>query len=162
MSEIAAAGKTINSGQALADYIAPLEYGTVIHYQEIEQITKRKWGTGLYYRDIAKAKYLLEAKGKAIAPIGGKDYQVLYPGDYAAAYANQVKLARKRIKRGGHILEGAPVKDMSPGDRSAFNAVYDFHKRMEASIAGSYVEVVTLTEKKKSPMALAAENALNQ
>jgi len=162
MSESTKSEKTIDSGQALADYIEPMDYGTVISYQDIERVTKREWGTPLYYRDISKAKYILESKGKAIAPIGGKDYQVLYPGDYSAAYVNQVKLASKRIKRGGHILDGAPVRDMSQEERQTFNAVYDFHKRLESRIAGNYVEVVLLSEKKKSPMALAAENALER
>lgn len=149
--------RTINAGQALADYIAELDYGSVIHYQEIEQIIHRKWKTNLYYRDISKAKHILEKKGKAIAPIGGGDYQVLYPGDYSGAYANQVKLASRRIKRGGQILEGAPVNDMSQEERMTFNNVYDFHKRVESRLAGEYVEVERLAQK-KHPFAIAAGN----
>lgn len=150
--------RTINAGQALADHIATLNYGSIIHYQEIEQIIHRKWKTHLYYRDISKAKHILEKKGKAIAPIGGGDYQVLYPGDYSGAYANQVKLASRRIKRGGQILEGAPVNDMSPEERMTFNNVYDFHKRVESRLAGEYVEVERLAQK-KHPFAIAAGNS---
>ena len=149
--------KTINAGQALADHIATLDYGSIIHYQEIEQIIHRKWKTNLYYRDISKAKHILEKKGKAIAPIGGGDYQVLYPGDYTGAYANQVKLASRRIKRGGQLLEGAPVNDMSQEERMTFNNVYDFHKRVESRLAGEYVEVERLAHK-PHPFAIAAKN----
>lgn len=139
--------KTINAGLALADYITGKEYGEIIHYQEIEEITSKKKGENLYYRDISKAKAILESRGKAIAPIGGGDYQVLYPGDYTGAYIREVKLAKKRIDHGGKILDGAPVNDMTAEERMAYNNVHDFHTRMSAQITGSYVEVKRLREK---------------
>lgn len=150
--------KTIDIAKALAEHIAESDFGTIIHHQEIENITGRKRGTSLYYNAISKAKVLLEEKGKAIQPIGGGDYQILYPGDYSSAYARQVKLANKRIKRGGHILEGAPLQHMTSEERSAFNNVYDFHKRLESRLAGEYVEVEQLAVPKKHPFAVAAEN----
>lgn len=149
--------KTVNTGQALADYIASLDYGSIIHYQDIEEITHRKWKTNLYYQDISKAKKILETKGKAITPIGGGDFQVLYPGDYSGEYARRVRLANQQIKRGGRILSGAPVNDMSLDERQTFNNVYDFHRRLEARFSGECVEVERITTLKKNPLAIAAE-----
>ena len=140
--------ETINKGKALADYISCMDYGTIIHYQEIEKVTGRQRKTPLYYRDISKAKSLLEKEGKAIASIGAGDYQVLYPGDYSNAYAKEVKAATRRIKHGGKILDGAPVNDMTTEERSTYNGVYDFHKRLEASVQGEFVTVKRLTNKK--------------
>lgn len=140
--------KTIDAGLALADHITPLDYGSIIHYQEIEQITQKKKGERLYYRDISKAKRILESRGKAIAPIGGGDYQVLYPGDYSGAYIREVKMAKKRIDHGGKILDGAPVNDMTDEERRVYNNVSDFNSRMQAQINGSYVEVKRIGEKR--------------
>ena len=140
--------RTINYGEALADYVSDQDYGTIIHYQDIERITKERYGTQRYYRYIAKAKKLLEDRGKMIQCIGGKDYRILYPGDYSGAYAREVKLAKKRIRHGGKIIKGAPVNDMTVEERQTFNAVSDFHTRLEAQAVGSYVEVKRLTGKK--------------
>ena len=140
--------KTINYGEALADFISSLDYGTIIHYQDIERITSEKWGTQRYYRFIAKAKKILEERGKMIQSIGGKDFQVLYPGDYSSAYAREIKLAKKRIKHGGKILRNAPVNDMTISERQTLNNVADFHTRVEATLQGSYVEVKRLTDKR--------------
>jgi len=139
--------KTINFGELLADYVTELEYGTIIHYQDIERITQEKYGTSRYYRFIAIAKRIAEGRGKMFKSIGGKDYQVLFPGDYTDAYAREIRLAKKRVKHGGKIIKGAPVNDMSIEERKVFNNVSDFHARLEASTRGSYVEVQTLTRK---------------
>ena len=140
--------KTINYGEALADYISKFEYGTIVHYQEIENVTKERRGKQRYYNIIAKAKKILEARGKMVKSIGGGDYQVLYPGDYSKAYAREVRLARGRIKHGGKIVKGAPVSDMTTEERQTFNHVSDFHTRLEAQLCGNYVEVKKLVGKK--------------
>lgn len=140
--------KTINYGEALADYISKYEYGTIIHYQEIERVTKERRRTPRYYNIIAKAKKILEARGKMIKSIEGGDYQVLYPGDYSNAYAREVRLAKGRIKHGGKIVKGAPVGDMTAEERQTFNHVSDFHTRLEAQLCGNYVEVKKLVGKK--------------
>ena len=139
--------KTTNYGGALADYISDKDYGTVIHYQEIERITHENYGCKRYYNHIAKAKKLLEQRGKMIKSIGKGDYQVLYPGDYSGAYAREVRLARKRIKHGGEIIKGAPVNDMTLEERQMMNNVADFHTRLNAQIAGNFVEIKRLTGK---------------
>ena len=140
--------KTTNYGELLADYIESQEYGTIIHYQEIERVTKERRKTPRYYQYIAKAKKLLVARGKIIKSIGSGDYQVLYPGDYSAAYAREVRLARTRIKQGGKIVRGAPVNDMSSEERQMFTNVSDFHARLDAQIHGNYVEVKRLASKR--------------
>ena len=148
--------KTINHGEALADYISEQEYGTIILSQDIERITKQRYGTQRYYREIAKAKKILEDRGKMIQCIGEKSYQILYPGDYSGAYAREVKLAKKRIKHGGKIIKGAPVNDMTPEERQTFNTISDFHTRMEAQTIASYVEVKRLAGKRKNPLLVAS------
>lgn len=145
--------KTVNVSQALADRICELPYGTIVHYQEIEQITEQKRKTQRYYSEIFKAKKLLVARGKAIKPIGGGDYQVLYPGDYSGAYVREVKIAKNHVKRGAKILKGAPVNDMSTEERKVFNDVSDFNMRMQAQLAGNYVEVKRLTTGREHPLA---------
>ena len=149
--------KTINHGEALADYVSELDYGTVIHYQDIEAVTKERYGTQRYYRYIAKAKKLLEDRGKMIQSIGGKDYVVIYPGDYSNAYAREVKLAKKRIRHGGKILKGAPVNDMTTEERQTFTAISDFHTRLEAQTVGNFVEVKRLV--KKHPLLVEAQRS---
>lgn len=136
--------KTVNIGEKLADYIEGLDYGTVIHYQDVENVTGERRKTQRYYAAIAKAKKLLVERGKVIKLIGGGDYQVLYPGDYSSAYSREIRLARKRVKRGGKILDNAPVKDMTMEELRTFNNISDFHKRLDASISGSFVEVKRL------------------
>ena len=139
--------KTVNIGSALADYISEMDYGTVIHYQDIERVINERRKTQRYYQAVAKAKTILEEKGKMIKSIGGGDYQVLYPGDYATAYTREIRLAKSRVKHGGKILDGAPTGDMTVTELQSFNNVSDFHRRMEASIVGHFAEVKKLTGK---------------
>lgn len=140
--------KTINIGEALADYITDLPYGTFIYYQDIERITKTRYGEQKYYNAIDKAKKILIQRGKAIRNTGKGQYQVLYPGDYTSAYSREVRLANKRIKHGGKILKHAPKQDMTESELQSFNHVSDFHMRLEARMKGDYVEVKQLTGKK--------------
>lgn len=149
--------KTINRGGILADLIEPKKYGELIHYQEIEQAIGESRGTQRYYSAIAKAKKLLEERGKMIVRIGGGDYQVAYPGDYTEQYAREVRLAGKRIKHGGKILKAAPVKDMTQDEMQTYINVSDFHQRMSASISGANVEIKKLT--RNNPLAEALKNA---
>ena len=149
--------KTIEVGKALAEYIEKLDYGQIIHYQTIEEITRRKRFTSPYYQAVQKAKKILLSNGKAIKSMSGGDYQVLYPGDYSGAYVREVKLAKRHIKRGGNIIKGAPVGDMSSEERVMFNNVSDFHNRLSAQIAGNYVEVKRLSDKKLNPLAAAID-----
>lgn len=149
--------KTINYGEKLADYISEKDYGSIIHYQDIEQIIKEKRGKERYYRYISKAKDILEERGKMIHCIGGGDYQILYPGDYSGAYAREVRIARNHVKHGGKIIKGAPVNDMTIEERQQLNNVSDFHSRLDAQICGNYVEVKRLVRKKKHPMLEAVE-----
>ena len=140
--------KTVNLGEALADYVSGQEYGTIIHYQEIERICKERRGNQRYYNYIAKAKKILESRGKMIKSIGKGDYQVLYPGDYSNAYTREVRLARGRIKHGGKIINGAPVNDMDATELQEFNRVADFHVSLEAKMCGDFVTVKRLTDRK--------------
>jgi len=142
------ATKTVNRGEAFADFVSGLDYGTIIHYQDIEKVTRERRGTSRYYTSIYKAKSILEDRGKAIKPIGGGDYQVLYPGDYSSAYAREIKCARNRIKHGGKILTGAPVNDMTTAELQIHNRVLDFHNAVEARICGDYVTVKRLSDKR--------------
>lgn len=149
--------KTVLKGEALASYVEPHEYGDIIHYQEIERVTEERRGSPRYYNAIAKAKKLLEGRSKMIIHIGGGDYRVAYPGDYAKEYVGQVKKAHKRLKHGQRILNGAPIKDMNDDERNTFNHVYDFNARLSASFAGSVTEVKRLAGK-QHPL----ESALTQ
>ena len=144
--------KTINFGEALADYVSGLDYGSIIHYQEIERITKQRRGAEKYYRYIAKAKRILEDRGKMIRSIGRGDYQILYPGDYSGAYAREVRLARKKIRHGGRIIRGAPISAMSTQELQEFNRVQDFHTSLEARISGAYVTVKRLIGRNNHPL----------
>ena len=140
--------RTINSGIALADYIVGhYKYGETVRYQDIEQITNERKGTQRYYAAIAKAKKLLEEKGKMICRAGGGDYKVAYPGDYSNAYAREIRLANNRVKHGNTILEHAPVNDMTISEKQVFDRVSDFHAALQARLAGSTVEVKKLVQK---------------
>ena len=146
--------KTISPGKALADVLVDREYGEIIHRQEIEEITGKKWKTSPYYDAISRANTVLTESGKRIASIGKSgDYQILYPGDYSDAYVREVKRAKKCVARGGKILKGAPVNSMTLEERRKYNDVSDFHSRMEAQLTGSYVEVKRLIGKKPHPLA---------
>lgn len=136
--------KSVNKGEILADSICNRPYGETIRYQHIEEVTGERRGTSRYYGTISKAKKILEERGKMIAPIGGGDYQILYPGDYVSSYAREVRLANRRIKHGGKILRSAPVNDMTQDELQAYNRVSDFHSRLNASISGNVVEVKKL------------------
>ena len=140
--------KTINIGEALADYISEMDYGSIVHYQDIERITKERRGTVRYSNAVTKAKKLLERNGKMIKYFSGGDYKVLYPGDYSNEYAREVRIAGNHIKHGKKILAGAPVNDMTSEERSIFRNVSDFHTRLEASFCGQFVEVKKLVSKK--------------
>lgn len=150
--------KTISDGKKLADRIVDRDYGAIIYRQEIEEITGRKWKTSPYYDAISSANEILTESGKRIAAIGKRgDYQVLFPGDYSDAYVKEIKRAKKCVTKGGKILDGAPVNDMTQDERKKYNDVSDFHNRINAQLAGSYVEVRRLTGKKPHPLAIAAE-----
>lgn len=140
--------KTINIGEALADYISEMDYGSIVHYQDIERITKERRGTVRYSNAVTKAKKLLERNGKMIKYFSGGDYKVLYPGDYSNEYAREVRIAGNHIKHGKKILAGAPINDMTSEERSVFRNVSDFHTRLEASFCGQFVEVKKLVSKK--------------
>lgn len=144
--------KTVNIGEALAEFISEKDYGTIIRYQDIEYITKLPRKTQKYYNAIYKAKKIAEANGKAIKSIGGGDYQVIYPGDYAKEYVREVRIARNHIKHGEKVLVAAPVNDMSAEERSTYNNVCDFHARMQAQINGNFVEVKRLVGKRHHPL----------
>lgn len=139
--------KTIAVWNKLADLVSQSEYGDIIHYQDIQNITGLKRGETRYYQAISKAKKILVSRGKAIQHIGGGDYQVLYPGDYSGAYVREIKIARNHVKRGDKIIKGAPVNDMSIDERRTFNNVSDFNARMQAQIMGNFVEVKRLAGK---------------
>lgn len=143
--------KTVNISEELAEFIASNDYGTIIHYQDIEHVTRLRYKTQKYYNTIQKAKKLTEASGKAIKSIGGGDYQVIYPGDYAKEYVREVRIARNHVKHGEKLLNSAPVKDMSIEERGTYNNVCDFHARMQAQISGNYVEVKRLVSKRAHP-----------
>ena len=138
---------SIRKHELLADYIERKNYGDTVHYQEIEEVTGEKYKTQRFYGAIAKAKNLLEERGKLIVSIGSGDYRIAYPGDYASAYSREVRLANKRIKHGGKILNGAPVADMTQDEVQTFNRVSDFHARLSASLSGNVVEVKRLTSR---------------
>jgi len=139
--------KTIAVWNKLADFVSKMEYGDIIHYQDIQSITGLKRGETRYYQAISKAKKILESRGRAIQHVGGGDYQLLYPGDYSGAYVREIKIAKNHVKRGNKILKGAPVNDMSTEERRVFNDVSDFNERMQAQLMGNYVEVKRLTGK---------------
>lgn len=146
--------KTIAVWNKLADFISGKEYGEIIHYQDIQDVTKLKRGEQRYYNAIARAKKILVSRGRAIQHIGGGDYQILYPGDYSGAYVREIKIAKNHVKRGNKILKGAPVNDMSIEERRVFNDVSDFNERMQAQLMGNYVEVKRLVGK-SHPLAAA-------
>ena len=142
------ATQTINKGIALAEEISKKAYGDTIRYQEIESITREHRGTQRYYQIISKAKKILEQQSKMIAPAGGGDYKILYPGDYVYAYTREVRLANKRIKHGTVILENAPTKDMNQQELQTYNRVNDFHVLLKARMSGNVVEVKKLSERR--------------
>lgn len=139
--------KTIAVWNKLADFISGKAYGDIIHYQDIQEVTGLQRRTTRYYQAIAKAKKILESRGRAIQHVGGGDYQLLYPGDYSGAYVREIKIARNHVKRGDKIIKGAPVNDMSIDERRTFNNVSDFNARMQAQIMGNFVEVKRLAGK---------------
>lgn len=139
--------KSVNIGEVLADYITDMPYGETIRYQDIEKVIGERYGTHKYYRAISKAKSILVERGKMIVLSGRGEYRTAYPGDYVKSYCREVRLAGKRIKNGGKILNGAPTGDMTNEEVQTFNRVSDFHQRLNASIGGSVVEVKKLTGK---------------
>lgn len=140
--------KTVRKEDALAEYIESREYGDIIHKQDIERVTGFSYGSGRSYRTIAKAKKILEHHGKAIVSLGSGDYRIIYPGDYTREYANEVKKASNRLKKGKRLLDGAPTTDMTEEELQSYNQVYDFNARLSASFSGSVTEVRKLVGKK--------------
>lgn len=146
--------KTVNVSDLLAGFISGQPYGTVIRYQDIEAITGLKRKTQRYYNTVSRAKKSVEAVGKAIKYIGGGDYQVIHPGDYATEYVREVRIAKNHVRHGEKLLKAAPVNDMTQEERSVYNNVSDFHARLSAQISGNYVEVKRLVGKKPHPFSV--------
>lgn len=140
--------KTIHKYEVLARYIEDKNYGETVSRQEIEEITGQTYKSQRFYAVVAKTKKLLEAEGKMIVPAGGGDYKVAYPGDYAIAYCREVRLAGKRISRGGKILDCAPTKDMTQSELQTHNRLRDFHVGLYAHLRGAVVEVRKLSDRK--------------
>jgi len=145
--------QTISAGKKLAEVVSKRDFGAVIYRQEIEEITGCRWKTSRYYDAVTNANERLTEAGKRIAASGKSgDYQILYPGDYSDAYVKEVKRAKRCVTKGGKILEGAPVNDMTDDERKKYYDVSDFHNRMQAQISGGYVEVRRIAGKKPHPM----------
>lgn len=143
--------RTVLKGEALAEVIRSMGYGDVLRYQEIERAVDERRGTSRYYSAISKAKKIVEAEGKMIVRIGGGDYALAHPGDYVSEYRREVNNAARRVRHGGKILAGAPTKDMTRDELTAYQQVCDFHHKLAASIDGSRTEVRRLV--RKNPLA---------
>lgn len=138
--------------KALVEAFANEPYGTTFEHFKIAGIIDEQYGSQQYSEIIQRAKKELESCGKMIVNVFGVGYRVAYPDEYVDQSAKKVTDGARRIDRGVHILDNAPVKDMTQMGAQRYNVVSDRMRIMQATIHGAKVEIKMLANKRQNPL----------
>ena len=138
--------------KALVEAFANEPYGTTLEHFKIAVIIGECYGTPKYQEIVTRAKKELLDSGKMIASVHGVGYRLVYPDEYTDQSARCVVSGARRIDKGVHILDSAPVKDMTQMGAQKYNTVADRMRIMQAAVHGAKVEIKMLTAKRKHPL----------
>lgn len=138
--------------KALVEAFANESYGTTLEHFKIAAIIGEGYGTPKYQEIVARAKKELLDSGKMIASVHGFGYRLVYPDEYTDQSARCVVSGARRIDKGVHILDSAPVKDMTQMGAQKYNTVADRMRIMQAAVHGAKVEIKMLAEKRQNPL----------
>ena len=138
--------------KALVEVFANEDYGKTIEHFKIAAIIGETYGTPKYQEIVTRAKKELLDSGKMIASVHGIGYRLVYPDEYTDQSARCVVSGARRIDKGVHILDSAPVKDMTQTGAQKYNTVADRMRIMQAAVHGAKVEIKMLTAKRKNPL----------
>lgn len=133
--------------KALVEAFANEPYGTTFEHFKIAGIIGERYGSQQYSEIIQKAKKELEDCGKMIVNVFGVGYRIAYPDEYVDQSAKKVTDGARRIDMGVHILDNAPVKDMTQMGAQRYNVVSDRMRIMQATIHGAKVEIKMLSKR---------------
>ena len=143
--------------KALVEAFANESYGTTLEHFKIAAIIGEGYGTPKYQEIVTRAKKELLDSGKMIASVHGIGYRLVYPDEYTDQSARCVVSGARRIDKGVHILDSAPVKDMTQMGAQKYNTVADRMRIMQAAVHGAKVEIKMLTAKRKNPLLKAVQ-----
>lgn len=134
----------------LLETIKTLSYGTILTHDQISELIKEPYPSNGYKRTIAKVRKMLIKNriGICLENIPGDGYKITEPDSFVDVGLNHYKRGFKQIQTGFKILESAPVKKMTPEGREIFQKVYDRSIVLNASIAGTRIELKTLARKR--------------
>lgn len=138
--------------KVLVEAFANEPYGTTFEHFKIAGIIDEQYGSPQYSEIIQRAKKELESCGKMIVNVFGVGYRIAYPDEYVDQSARKVTDGARRIDKGVHILDNAPVKDMTQMGAQRYNAVSDRMRIMQAAIHGAKVEIKMLANKRQNPL----------
>lgn len=143
--------------KALVEAFVNESYGTTLEHFKIAAIIGEDYGTPKYQEIVTRAKKELLDSGKMIASVHGIGYRLVYPDEYTDQSARCVVSGARRIDKGVHILDSAPVKDMTQMGAQRYNTVSDRMRIMQAAIHGAKVEIKMLAKKRQNPLLSAAK-----
>lgn len=141
--------------EILAEKLNELNYGNFISHDEISAMIEEPYPSNKYTSTISKTKKILLKKyNKAIQNIVGDGYRIVEADDFVQQSLKHYKRGFVEMGKGYEMLEHAPTKDMTEEGLTTYRRVHDRAVILAASMRGVSVELKTLGEKKKHPMAL--------
>jgi hypothetical protein len=138
--------------KALVEAFVNESYGATLEHFKIAAVIGEGYGTPKYREIVTRAKKELLDSGKMIANVHGIGYRLVYPDEYTDQSARCVVSGARRIDKGVHILDSAPVKDMTQMGAQKYNTVADRMRIMQAAIHGAKVEIKMLANKRQNPL----------
>ena len=140
--------------KALVDLFINEKYGATIDHFKIADVIDERRGSFQYRSIVDRAKKELLDSGKMIANVYKVGYRVVDPDEYVRQSARSVAIGTRAVDRGFHILENAPVKDMTQEGVRQYNVVTDRVRITQAALHGAKVEIKMLSEKRENPLRL--------
>ena len=141
--------KNKTKAETSVEIIMTMNYGDTISHNEISKVIDESYGLPKYNSVVQKAKKtLLNDYGRMLESIRGNGYRVVQPDSYTDHSLKHFKRSFNEAKKGATILSHAPTKDMTEEGRETFRRVNDRAMMLKASLAGSFVELKTLGEKR--------------
>lgn len=144
--------------KALVDAFMREPYGVTFEHFKIASIIGEPYGSKKYADTVFGAKKELLNSGRMITSVHGVGYRVVFPDEYTDQSAKCVVSGARRIDKGVHILENAPVKDMTQSGMQRYNTVTDRMRIMQAAIHGAKVEIKMLAKKRENALLEAVSN----
>lgn len=141
--------KNKKKSEILAEFLARMDYGSVISHHEIAELIHEHYPSQKYSSIVQQAKRMLFGQsGKIVESIHRTGYRITEPDNYVDNSLRHYKRGFNEFKKGAVTLERAPQDKMSPEAREAYRHVNDRSRILYASLKGAVVEIKTLSEKK--------------